>query len=201
MSGALILIGRVTSMRTDAQRLRERKWYADNRAAILIRKKEWRQKNKDVVSVHNRTHYIKHPDFHRARREARNLEPAKWRKYGRDRYAMKREELIAYGKEWRTKNEAKYRRSYRQSRLKKKYGITIEQYEAMAAKQGGKCLACGEVPKGKAHAARLHLDHCHASGRLRGMLCYQCNLALGLVKDNIQILEGLIAHLKRTSHA
>ena len=184
-------------MRTEGKRARERELYSINRDRILARKKAWREKNKEAVSKHNKEHYNSHPEFHKAIREKRKAERDKWRKYGRDYYAMNREEKIAYGKKWVKENPEKYKRSYRASRLKRKYGLTIEQYEAIVESQDGKCLACHKVPSGKAHSSRLHLDHCHTTGRLRGMLCYQCNLALGLVRDDITVLQGLIAHLKR----
>lgn len=55
------------------------------------------------------------------------------------------------------------------------YGITAEQYGAMAAQQRGGCAICGKAPDGKP----LHIDHCHQSGRVRALLCSPCNLALG----------------------
>lgn len=57
----------------------------------------------------------------------------------------------------------------------KGYGITAKQYDTMLAQQGGGCAVCGTAPDGK----RLHIDHCHQSGRVRALLCSPCNLALG----------------------
>ncbi len=62
------------------------------------------------------------------------------------------------------------------------------------------CAICNTVPSGKGIAGKLHLDHEHKSGKIRGMLCNNCNRALGLLKDNSEILlrasnylEGVIA--------
>lgn len=74
----------------------------------------------------------------------------------------------------------------RAARIKSRYGITIEQYEGMAAKQGGKCAVCGEPPSDnntRAHwNGKLCIDHCHDTGKVRGLLCNDCNLAVGYTK-------------------
>ncbi|MGQ5576747.1 endonuclease VII domain-containing protein [Streptomyces sp. ECR3.8] len=59
--------------------------------------------------------------------------------------------------------------------LKLRYGITIEQYEQMLASQRGGCAICGSFPGGK----RLAVDHCHVTGRVRALLCPQCNRSIG----------------------
>lgn len=66
---------------------------------------------------------------------------------------------------------------YRLDKLWRKYGVTPGEYMAMYAEQDGRCAICGihesELPK------RLHLDHCHDTGRVRGLLCAKCNTSLG----------------------
>jgi hypothetical protein len=56
----------------------------------------------------------------------------------------------------------------------KQLGVTDEQYEAMLERQGGGCAICGATPKTR----RLHVDHEHRTGRVRGLLCHRCNRAL-----------------------
>ena len=67
--------------------------------------------------------------------------------------------------------------------LKRQFGLTVEQYEAMVAAQDGKCAMCKKAPKSKAgrHAktAALAVDHCHKTGKVRKLLCASCNLSLG----------------------
>ncbi len=64
--------------------------------------------------------------------------------------------------------------SARKATRAKGLGITDEGYAAMLAEQGGGCAICGSTPKTR----RLHVDHDHASGRVRGLLCHRCNRAL-----------------------
>lgn len=82
-------------------------------------------------------------------------------------------------------------RATRKFRLKK-YGMTFDDYDKLLAKQGGVCGICKQSPKpGKI----LGVDHCHASGVVRGLLCDYCNQALGLFKDNTQALLSAVDYL------
>ena len=56
-----------------------------------------------------------------------------------------------------------------------KYGLTLEQYTALAKKQSGVCAVCGNPPKDRV----LDVDHCHTTGKVRGLLCWPCNIAVG----------------------
>ena len=73
-----------------------------------------------------------------------------------------------------------------------KYGITKEQYDEMFANQGGKCAVCG----GQDRRGVLCVDHDHATGKVRGLLCNNCNATLGHAHDRPDILLGLAEYLK-----
>ena len=87
-------------------------------------------------------------------------------------------------------------------KLKRLYGITVEQYDDILAKQDGKCAICGSESlysrsyKSTARA-KLSVDHCHATGKIRGLLCTRCNRALGLIGDNIETALRMSEYLKR----
>jgi len=70
----------------------------------------------------------------------------------------------------------------RKSRFKMKYGMTEADYQARCDAQGGRCAICRQPPP--SHKPILHVDHDHDSGRVRGLLCSDCNLALGLFGDS-----------------
>lgn len=74
------------------------------------------------------------------------------------------------------------------------YGITLEQYNDMAAEQGHLCALCGEKPETD---RRMHVDHDHATGKIRALLCHHCNLLLGNAKDSVHRLRQAIAYLER----
>lgn len=73
------------------------------------------------------------------------------------------------------------------------YGITLEQYNELLAKQKGICAICKEPsPNGK----RLCVDHCHKTGKVRGLLCDICNKGVGHFRDNSEYLRAAINYLK-----
>lgn len=92
-----------------------------------------------------------------------------------------RERQTANTREWRKKNPEKSRETVRKWKYLNKYGITIEDYEDLYVKQGGVCAICGAPPAGPGtnHGHRLKVDHDHATGEVRGLLCNTCNLLLG----------------------
>lgn len=75
--------------------------------------------------------------------------------------------------------------------LKRAYGITVEQYDAMLKKQKGRCAICRRKP-----VYKLSVDHCHKTGRVRGLLCRPCNNALGNIEDRIKTAEAIVAYLR-----
>lgn len=83
----------------------------------------------------------------------------------------------------------------------KKYGITPEIYAIMHEEQLGLCDICMKPEKrksyGKVHG--LCVDHCHSTGKVRGLLCSECNTGIGKLGDTIEGLEKALAYLKRTS--
>ena len=87
----------------------------------------------------------------------------------------------------------------RKNILQRNYGITIEQYEKMQEQQGGVCAICGKA-ESSVHGGvvkRLSIDHDHVTGKIRGLLCDNCNKGLGFCFDNISILESMISYLRR----
>lgn len=85
---------------------------------------------------------------------------------------------------------------HRPTRLQKLYGITIEERDTMLALQGGCCAVCGtDNPQRK--NADWAVDHCHSTGKVRGILCHPCNLMLGHARDNSHTLAQAIHYLEK----
>lgn len=83
----------------------------------------------------------------------------------------------------------------RNQALKHKYGITSDEWEALFASQGRRCPSCNtDSPTGK---RPWHVDHCHATGKIRAILCHGCNTALGLIKDNPDTLRSLADYVEK----
>lgn len=93
---------------------------------------------------------------------------------------------------WRKKNPHKNRRIDKNTKLKRSYGITLDDYESLSKHQNDKCAICNKEEVGK----RLAVDHCHATGKIRGLLCQKCNRALGMFQDDTKIIKNAINYLK-----
>ena len=77
--------------------------------------------------------------------------------------------------------------------LKCKYGVSLEAYDAMLKSQDGSCAICG----GQNQMDKpLAVDHCHKTGKVRGLLCYQCNVGIGNLRDDPNILRLAIRYIE-----
>ena len=95
------------------------------------------------------------------------------------------------------KRKAKHKPTDEQSRkywLKSNYGIGIEEYNIMLTEQQGACAVCGDSPK---ENRSLAVDHCHSTGKIRGLLCFRCNATLGKFNDDISLFQRAIDYLKK----
>uniref|UniRef100_A0AAU8BB03 Endonuclease VII n=1 Tax=Escherichia phage Baskent_phicoli_1 TaxID=3145031 RepID=A0AAU8BB03_9CAUD len=107
-----------------------------------------------------------------------------------------RNKQIMKTRKLRYSKSASFRESKRNETLRKLYGITVDDYEEMFKRQGGVCAICHQPETGN---IRMAVDHCHASGKVRGLLCKNCNTALGNLKDSIEILTNAITYLQENN--
>ncbi len=107
----------------------------------------------------------------------------------------------AAAKAWRQRNpnyeKARYQADKVQTRerhLVRKYKVTLLDYQRMLAEQNGRCAICG-ASEADQHKSVFHVDHCHATGAVRGLLCRGCNHVLGHLKDDPTLLRRAIKYL------
>ena|SRR3990167_856097 len=117
----------------------------------------------------------------------RNLE--KVRAHDRERYKKNPEKKIAYSIEWQRKNPERLKNQ----RLLRNYGFSMKKYNALLEEQKGLCAVCFSLPNKR----RLAVDHNHKNGKVRGLLCYNCNIGIGFFKEDILVLENAINYLTR----
>lgn len=138
---------------------------------------------------------LAHPEQHAATL-------AKWRKnnpdriaqYARNHYSKNPELYAGYSRAYRERNPEKVKLRARIAHLRDKHGMTVDEYEAMWDAQKGVCAICGggEVKR------LLAVDHCHETGRIRGLLCSDCNVGLGQFRDDPKRLARAIRYLKKS---
>lgn len=131
-------------------------------------------------------------------------------------YANNKERAKSNVKRWQKDNSEKVRvskRKYREGNLEKVreanrgqhgrkyslkslYGLTLSDFDRMVEEQNGLCAICEtNAPGGK---GAWHVDHDHASGLIRGLLCHSCNLMLGHARDNTAFLSSAISYLEKS---
>lgn len=74
-----------------------------------------------------------------------------------------------------------------------KYGITDQEFQAMLLAQSNRCAICQNVFK---TSKSTHVDHCHNTGRVRGLLCHDCNTGIGKLRDSVDLLQRAIDYLR-----
>lgn len=133
---------------------------------------------------------------------------SKWtEKQGTEEYKAHKNELrkLRYStdKEYREKvkeSVKEYNKRKPETKLNsrmKKFGLTWDEYKTMRDSQENKCAICGSII-GDAMGNRLYVDHNHSTGKVRGLLCSDCNFGIGKFHDNIELLKNAIKYLEET---
>lgn len=110
-----------------------------------------------------------------------------------------------YQREWRANNPDKCKEYYikrdkeeiRERAWERRYGITRDDYNRMLAEQDGECAICCTKEVGRKGHTYFHVDHCHTTGKIRGLLCDRCNRGMGYFKDNSCILREAAYYLEK----
>lgn len=111
--------------------------------------------------------------------------------YNRRWYHANKERARETARVWRKRTGYMRKRT-----LQEKYSLTVEDWDAMFEAQGGACAVCPAIEPGNKQG--WSTDHDHASGRVRGILCHGCNMALGGAKDNPTTLRALADYIERS---
>lgn len=101
---------------------------------------------------------------------------------------------------WRAANIEYNREANRRRAFVRSYGITLDEYEKLRADQGGVCAICGKdqpgIDRRTGKPRRLAVDHCHETARVRGLLCGNCNVGLGMFADNPGLLRRALGYVE-----
>lgn len=108
-----------------------------------------------------------------------------------------------YMRNWQKHAREKNKSYFKSADLKKSYGVDIDWYERKYKEQNGACAVCLEPEKAKIKGRpfQLAVDHCHATGKVRSLLCSACNTAIGSFKDDPNLLRKAAEYLERHTSA
>ena len=141
----------------------QKQYRKDNKERLALNKKEWREKNKEILK-----------------------EKAKI--YQKEN----REKLTELNRLWKKNNPDKTSILYRRYNLKKKYGISLEDYENLSKSQNNQCAICYKEEK-------LVVDHNHTTGKVRGLLCNDCNRNLIAQREDPEIFRRAADYLEKVT--
>lgn len=172
-----------------------RKYYVNNKEKIFKRVKEYYRKNRDKILKKMKDYknrIILDPVLHKREKE--------WRK---KYYKKNHTEKLNYYKKYR-QEESERIKGYRKNPKNKEYqrdyflkynhGISNQEYTNLLKNQSGLCAICKSKNK---NGKLLVVDHDHKSGKIRELLCSNCNTSLGLLKESIPVLKNMVKYIKK----
>ena len=157
----------------------------------LIRYKETQKryqiKNKDKIIRRHKKYNDEHKEQFKKYNKKNEVHIKEHRK---EYYAKNRDKILAWKKEYRLKNI----KHIKEDGLKRKYGLSLDEYTKLLNEQENKCAICGKHQS--EFKRQFAVDHNHNTGKIRKLLCGNCNAMLGNAKDDIDILQKAIEYLK-----
>lgn len=142
--------------------------------------KKWRKANPEKHRAQAKRYRIRHPE----RKAAQNRSWA----------LAHPQEIKDKHAKWRSKNPDKVLNNY----LKTRFKISLEKYNEILSIQEGVCAICNGHEKQlspKGFPKRLSVDHCHKTGKIRGLLCDRCNTSLGRLEENVELIQSLANYI------
>jgi hypothetical protein len=147
----------------------------EQKLAKLAYNRKWRKENPEKTAEHSKRSRIKNQE--------------KIRKYKKEWEIKNKPRLQEKSKEWYNKNAMRVKNT----RLIYKFGITLDEYNELLNKQKNSCSICGNPPR----LQKFAVDHDHKTGKVRGLLCRDCNVGIGNLKDDPDLIEKAIQYIKK----
>lgn len=169
----------------EARREYQREYQRKNRERIRENQRRWEERNIERVKEYRREHYKKNRERILQRQKEREAQDP-------EAHRKRKREAVA---KWRVDNPERARENQRRGHVKRKYGLTLEEYEAILARG---CAICGaEDDLQWSNKRRLCLDHNHANGKVRAALCHHCNVGLGSFQDDPKLMRKAARYIEK----
>lgn len=167
-------------------RERDREYHLRNRESRNAYQQEYRSKYRATLALQEQLRWlIRGPEQNRVQLERRLADIEAYRAQRRASYQRHKERYLAAERAKRLADPVAWRRASAATRLPKKFGITLDEYDALSEERGALCDICKshEVAERRGVPKRLAVDHCHRAGHVRGLLCQDCNTKLGWLEN------------------
>ena len=174
-------------MNLEQKKEQKRQWYIKNKDEVKITQAKYRLENIEKIKEQKRKWYIENKDeakISNAKYYLKNKDKVKVVK--KEYYLKNKEHILANKKIWVLNNKDRIR----EYQLKRDYNLTLDQYNKMLSDQNGCCKICDTK------MTKPHVDHCHTTGKVRALLCINCNSSLGQLKEDTKIMQKLIEYVK-----
>ena len=166
--------------------------------------KNWRENNPEKVTRYNDKTKEHRKEYRELNRDSIKTRQQEWYEKNKERilflrkenYYLNTEEIKKRHKAYRDKPLSKERT--RNNNLMRQYGIDINGYNQILESQNYTCAICGSNETGAVGKNHFSVDHCHKTGKIRGLLCKGCNIMLGEAQDDPRILSRAIEYLERS---
>ncbi len=144
--------------------------------------RRYREAHKDEIAARHRQRFAEDPEY----RKRKSASDRRYRETHKDELNERRRQ--------KRRTDPKFREREREYRVRR-YGMSLDDRHALSVRQGGVCAICRIKPR-----RPLELDHCHSTGKVRGLLCNPCNIGLGLYHDDPDRLLTAVAYLLASRH-
>lgn len=176
----------------------KRAWYRKNREKHSVWASNYKKRNPEKIKQLHRDHYLKNKDKYLESSKLQKLkDPIKYKKYMKE-WGLKNKDRVNKIKK---EKYPLYRSRKLGSRYIKKFGKSFDDLEKIYDNNNGLCYACGR-PMNSLYDLRIGLlkpvvDHCHRSGKFRGLIHSGCNIAIGFVKEDPYVLRKLADYIDK----
>jgi hypothetical protein len=173
----------------------QRQYYAANRETFREKNRQYYAANSEKSKEYGRRYFaVNREKIREYNRQYQVVNREEINNKRRLDYAANREAIREIDRKWRSANREKLIKRERQRTLKRYYGLTVDQWDTLFESQGRRCAICrSSEPKDR----NWHTDHDHSTGKVRGILCRNCNHILGLCCDNPKTLSKAAKYLIR----